>query len=648
MSVTSINRSDSPELNDSPELVFTLARGQNRFFVELAEALVYELERLNVSACIEMSGGFPLPHDRRVHVFLPPHEYVALSGHRLPPRLLRRSIVISAEQPKSEFFAANVALARDAGAVFDINRRAVRAYASSDVQTEHLQMGYTEPWDRFVAGVEKDIDVLFLGRLTPRRATALASYAGVLERFRCHIGLSDNSRPNVSSGATFVAGERKLDLLARAKVLINIHGEDEPYFEWLRAAEAICAGCVMVSERSTDLEPLQWGRHIVTGGVGALGLLCASLIDDSERRERIRVDAYELLRDEHPLSGAARRLASAARRIAAVPLDELSMLAGRLERARQSTSKQPHALLQPLERTDISVGEGLALRALKAQQLALTSLRRQVAALQRSQLGEETGESTTTVLVADSPAWSSGQHARLTVITPLFNHRDEVLDALASVERSVRADWEVVVVDDASTDGGGEAVRQWIETHPERACRLVRHELNRGLAVARNTGVQQARTGRLLMLDADNEVRPVALARLMDALDADPKASFAYGIMEQFTSDGSVGLLSSFGWDPERLRIGNYIDAFSLIRAEELLALGGYSSDPRLYGWEDYDLWARMAESGRHAAFVPEIIGRYRVAHSSMISQTNMSTSDAYAATAEHAPRLLSGLRIPR
>jgi cellulose synthase/poly-beta-1,6-N-acetylglucosamine synthase-like glycosyltransferase len=323
------------------------------------------------------------------------------------------------------------------------------------------------------------------------------------------------------------------------------------------------------------------------------------------------------------------------------------MLAGRLERARQSTSEQPHALLQPLERTDISVGEGLALRALKSQQLALTSLRRQVAALQRSQLGEDTGESTT-VLVANSPAWSSGQDARLTVITPLFNHRDEVLDALASVERSVRADWEVVVVDDASTDGGGEAVHQWIETHPERACRLVRHEFNRGLAATRNTGIQQARTGRLLMLDADNEVRPLAIARLMDALDADPKASFAYGIMEQFTSDGPVGLLSSFGWDPERLRIGNYIDAFSLIRAEELRALGGYSSDPRLYGWEDYDLWARMAESGRHAAFVPEIIGRYRVAHGSMIAQTNVSTSDAYAATAEHAPRLLSRLRIPR
>src|SRR5437762_13503051 len=54
--------------------------------------------------------------------------------------------------------------------------------------------------------------------------------------------------------------------------------------------------------------------------------------------------------------------------------------------------------------------------------------------------------------------------------------------------------------------------------------------------------------------------------------------------------------------------ICNYIDAFALIGRGALVALDGYSYDHRLYGWEDYDLWVRIAESGRYGMFVPAMI----------------------------------------
>jgi GT2 family glycosyltransferase len=190
-------------------------------------------------------------------------------------------------------------------------------------------------------------------------------------------------------------------------------------------------------------------------------------------------------------------------------------------------------------------------------------------------------------------------------------------------------------------------VQRWIEQHQHRACRVIRHDLNMGLPAARNTGAEEARTDRLLMLDADNELRRTAMPRLMGALDADPAAGFAYGIIERFSADGPEGLVSSFGWDPVRLRRGNYIDACAMVRRQALTELRGYSTDDRLYGWEDYDLWVRMAEAGWHAAFVPEIIARYRVGPSSMIWEANLSTTDAFATLVEHAPRLMAGLRIP-
>ncbi|HST34294.1 MAG TPA: glycosyltransferase family 2 protein [Solirubrobacteraceae bacterium] len=642
-----------------PEFCFALARGQNQFFVELAEALAYELDLLGVKASVEI-GEVPLPRSGLVHVFLPPHEYVSLSRYRPPAPHLMRSIVISAEQPDSHFFDANVPLARDAGAVFDINPRSVRAYASEGIEASLLELGHTRLWDRFradfgargeVDGADdrpRDIDILFLGRVSPRRERALASYAGIFERFRCHLGLSDNSRPNVATGATFVAGDDKRELLGRSKVLLNIHGEDEPYFEWLRIAEAICAGCAIVSEHSSDFAPLQWGRHLLTGELGSLGLFCAQLVEDDAGRERMRTEAYELLVQERPMSKAARQLIAAGLAADKSPVGRDLELVARQERARGHFRENPPVLEhQPHERADLSAGDTLVLRTLKHQLLAVAALRRQLAQLQYGLRPDTDGEPQTRI-VAESAAWSEDRPRGLSVVVPLYNHRGDVLSALESLERSSRVDWEAVIVDDASTDRGGEAVRSWLESHPHLSCRLVAHDLNRGLPAARNTGIGLTRADRLLMLDADNEVRPGAMSRLMAALDDDREASFAYGIMERFSVDGPTGLLSCFGWDPERLRSSNYIDAFALVRRDALAAMGGYSEDSRVFGWEDYDLWVRMAEAGRHGVFVPEIIARYQVGHSSMISLTNVSTADAYAALVDHAPKLMAGLRIPR
>jgi hypothetical protein len=639
---------------EQPELSFALARGQNQFFVELAEALTYELRALGANASIA-TGEIPFPRKGLVHVFLPPHEYVSLSRYRPPAPLLKRSIMISAEQPETHFFAANVPLAREAGAVFDINPRSIRAYRADGIEATLLELGHTELWDRFdgegradgaSAPVERDIDILFLGRLSDRRAFALASYADVFERFRCHIGLSDNSRPNVAGSAAFVAGEQKRDLLARAKVLLNVHGEEEPYFEWLRIAEAICAGCAIVSEHSSDVAPLQWGRHLITGELGSLGLLSAWIAEDGPRRERMRSEAYELLRDRRPLAHAAAALMHAACEVDSAPIGIDLELTSRQERARGHFRENPPVVEHQPAPLDLSEGDGLILRGLKNQLLSVSSLRRQIDRV-RYDIAAQTVHEPQTRVIAETERWSAEPSSVLSVIVPLYNHAEEVLAALGSLERSSRSDWEVVVVDDASTDEGGDRVRRWLEAHPRLSGRLVRHDLNRGLAAARNTGVDQSRADCLLMLDADNELRTTAMGRLLEALEIEPEASFAYGIMERFSTDGPEGLLSCFDWEPARLRAGNYIDAFSLIRREAIEALGGYSYDPRLYGWEDYDLWVRMAEAGRSAVFVPEIIARYRVGHSSMITQTNLSAGDAFAALIDHAPELMAGVRIP-
>jgi hypothetical protein len=628
-----------------PELVFAFARGQNAFFRELAAALVFELEQLGGRGRIVV-GDLPPQVEGSVTVLLPPHEFVSLTELDLSPAVLGRSILISAEQPTSSFFAANVALAHRAGAVLDINHRAVRAYQDAGVPAGHLQLGYSQAWDKREDVPERDIDVLFIGRATKRRELALALYADVLERFNCQFILSDNRTPNSDEGLNFVTGEGKLRLLARSKVLLNVHGEDEPYFEWLRAAEAISSGCVVVTEHSTDMEPLRPGVDLIAASYESLGLLTAGIIDDRERRARMALEAESRLRSSAPLATAAARLLATARGVNERPVTPQGEADVQVARARLTIGRvTPAPPPPPAPEIEISPGEQRALRALKRQQQELLSLRRRLARneLRHSRPDQPEPE---TVEVAATRAWGESRPL-ISVIVPLYNDADVVGEALDSVRRSTMSSWEIVVVDDASTDSSSATVRAWMDEHPDQRVSLVRHEVNRGLPAARNTGAEEARGDLLLMLDSDNLVRPFGLARLTGALCRDPGADFAYGLLDRFQGDEPHGTISKFAWEPARLREDNYIDAFSLIRRRVLSELDGYSEDARLWGLEDYDLWARMAEAGRRGTFVRQFVGRYRVGHSSMLSVTGISSIDAFAAISEHAPKLMRDARIP-
>ena len=131
----------------------------------------------------------------------------------------------------------------------------------------------------------------------------------------------------------------------------------------------------------------------------------------------------------------------------------------------------------------------------------------------------------------------------------------------------------------------------------------------------------------MLFLDADDELLPHGPARLRDALDADPGAAFSYGLLSVETPTGPVGLLNAEPWNPDLLRDGNYVNALALVRAEVYAEIGGYRSDgPLELGWEDYDLWLRVADAGLRGAHVRQIVGRHR-AHDG----SRTSTADAIA-----------------
>src|SRR5579875_1209360 len=630
-----------PEL---PELVFLLAPGQNAFFVELAEAFAFELNVLGVPVRIH-EGPPPAFEPSCVYILLPPHEYVALMGHMIPDAILERSITISAEQPESSFFQSNLDIVSRAGAVFDINRRATEAYIANAVDAKYLPLGYSQFWASRQSQPERDIDVVFLGRFTPRRSAALAKYADILERFECRLMFSDNSKPNTATSGSFVSSHAKHELLRRSKVLLNIHGDGEPYVEWLRIVEAASAGCAIVSENSTHTEPFVAGRHFVSGRISSLGHLVAFLVEDSAARQSYANSALDALKKQ-PLAHAARELwCSAESLVARTPRRTVSLwvrhYTALYDAARcQLSGKQA---LSPL--SQLTAGGDPALRALKRLHLGTLDLRRRLEGLELlvQAPGRTASDVYATIEMSRTSAWDNKSSRAVAIVIPVYNHADAISSALASLERLDMTDWEAVIVDDGSKDNLLDTVTGWMERRDDLAVKLVRHPVNRGLGAARNTGVSCCSSDMILMLDADNELRPAGLGRLVRALESQPSAAFAYGILDTFDSDGPKGLLSIYGWEPSRLAAGNYIDALALVRRSALEAVGGYTTDSRLYGWEDYDLWVRLADRGCAAVFVPQIVARYHCGDGSMISETNVSAVDAVIALKERAPQLMMG-----
>jgi glycosyltransferase involved in cell wall biosynthesis len=197
-----------------------------------------------------------------------------------------------------------------------------------------------------------------------------------------------------------------------------------------------------------------------------------------------------------------------------------------------------------------------------------------------------------------------------------------------------------VVVDDGSTDDSAARVQAFLRAHPEEPLILLAHGVNRGLPHARNTALAWARGEYVFVLDADNALYPAGLDALVSALDDDPEAAMAYGMLQAFDSRGPRTLLSCLPWEPERFRASNYIDAMAMIRASILRAAGGYATDRQLHGWEDYDLWLTLAERGHRGVLVPSIVGRYRVSQGSMLSFTNISIVAAHGVLADRHPTL--------
>jgi glycosyltransferase involved in cell wall biosynthesis len=195
----------------------------------------------------------------------------------------------------------------------------------------------------------------------------------------------------------------------------------------------------------------------------------------------------------------------------------------------------------------------------------------------------------------------------LSVVLPVRNGERYLLEAIDSVLAQTFRDFELVVVDDGSTDGSAALV----EAGKDPRLRLVR-QAPLGLVEALRRGLAETTAPLVARMDADDVSLPTRLARQLEAI-GEEVALVGCGfeaIDAEGRPSGSWLLPADDGALRRRLLLRNPFAHGSVVfRRQAFDSAGGYRAD---YGAnEDYDLWRRVAREWRLAA-VPEVLYRYR------------------------------------
>lgn len=129
-----------------------------------------------------------------------------------------------------------------------------------------------------------------------------------------------------------------------------------------------------------------------------------------------------------------------------------------------------------------------------------------------------------------------------------------------------------------------------------------------GACEKRNAGAAKATQYYLFCADDDSILLPGALREMMEALENDPRASFAYSdtrmvLYPDISYPLPPGIRRAQPWDPEKLKLGNYVETMSLMRRD---VFPGF--DPSIERFQDWDLWLTLAAAGHRGVYIPKVL----------------------------------------
>ncbi|MCI0519879.1 MAG: glycosyltransferase [Chloroflexi bacterium] len=206
---------------------------------------------------------------------------------------------------------------------------------------------------------------------------------------------------------------------------------------------------------------------------------------------------------------------------------------------------------------------------------------------------------------------------RVSVLLPCYNAAETLDEALDSLARQTLDDFEIVAVDDGSSDATPEILRAWQRRQPRLVCIECPHE---GLIAALNAGLQVCRAEWTARMDADDRAHPARLEKQAAFLAEHPEIAAVACRVSGFPAEAlREGFQIYMEWQnslltDEDIRREMFVESplahpSVMFRRSAVLAAGGYQE----HGWaEDYDLWLRLYLQGAGFAKLPEVLLEWR------------------------------------
>jgi glycosyltransferase involved in cell wall biosynthesis len=217
--------------------------------------------------------------------------------------------------------------------------------------------------------------------------------------------------------------------------------------------------------------------------------------------------------------------------------------------------------------------------------------------------------------------------ATVDVIIPSFNSARYLPAAIESVISQTFDDWQILLVDDGSTDTTAEVVAPFLDRLGSKI-KYIKQD-NRGVSAARNTAILASTAEFLALLDADDVWLPCRLSESLRVLLERPQAGLSYGLLTHMDSEGRLGS----SWEGNRNHAEGHIAPYIYMRSVELPSptitvrrkciseVGVFDESLRIT--EDRDLWLRIAQR-YEVAFVPKILALYRSSPGSLTTDPKL------------------------
>jgi glycosyltransferase involved in cell wall biosynthesis len=178
----------------------------------------------------------------------------------------------------------------------------------------------------------------------------------------------------------------------------------------------------------------------------------------------------------------------------------------------------------------------------------------------------------------------------VSIVLPTYNGSRYLEQSLQSIVNQTYSNWELILVDDASTDTTPELIAQWVKM--DLRIRAVRNDRNRRLPGSLNHGFTFARGQFLTWTSDDNRYRPDALEKMLQCLRAHPAVGMVYASSSDIDEHGAI-VREVVAEEPPLLTEKNVVRACFLYRSEVRQKVGDYDENFCLV--EDWDYWIRIA-----------------------------------------------------